>query len=61
MAGLTLPRERRRAEINGMGSGRTGRNVTLEGTGSFVVSVKGLFGRLRWGGFGSGTITFRSR
>src|SRR3954471_20938986 len=46
--------------MGGTGSGRTGGHATAEGTASFVLSVKGLLGRLPWGAVGSGTITFRS-
>src|SRR4051794_21762595 len=42
-----------------MGSGRTPRRVTDESTGSFVLSVKGLLGRLPRGAVGRGTVTFR--
>ncbi len=47
--------------MGGMGSGRTGGRPTEEATGSFVLTVKGLLGRLPWGAVGTGTITFRSR
>src|SRR4051794_34669912 len=47
--------------MGGMGSGRTGGNPTDEATGSFILSVKGLLGRLSWSAGGSGTVTFRSR
>src|SRR3954447_15257441 len=47
--------------MGGTGSGRTGGNPTDEATGSFVLSVKGLLGRLPWSAVGSGTVTFRSR
>src|SRR5690349_14626979 len=43
-----------------MGSGRTRRRVTDESTGSFVLSVKGLLGRLPRGAVVGGTVTFRS-
>jgi hypothetical protein len=42
-----------------MGSGRTRRRVTDESTGSFVLSVKGLLGRLPRGAVVGGTVTFR--
>ena len=45
--------------MGGMGSGRTRRRVTDESTGSFVLSVKGLLGRLPRGAVGGGTVTFR--
>src|SRR3954454_18823551 len=47
--------------MGGMGSGRTGGNPTDETTVSFILSVKGLLGRLPWSAVGSGTVTFRSR
>src|SRR3954454_6074458 len=43
-----------------MGSGRTRRRATDESTGSFVLGVKGLLGRLPRGAVGRGTVTFRS-
>ena len=46
--------------MGGMGSGRTPRRVTDESTGSFVLGVKGLLGRLPRGAVGRGTVTFRS-
>jgi hypothetical protein len=46
--------------VGGMGSGRTPRRVTDESTGSFVLGVKGLLGRLPRGAVGGGTVTFRS-
>ena len=45
--------------MGGMGSGRTRRRVTDESTGSFVLGVKGLPGRLPRGAVGGGTLTFR--
>ena len=45
--------------MGGFGSGRTRRRVTDESTGSFVLSVKGLLGRLPRGAVGGGTVTFR--
>jgi hypothetical protein len=45
--------------VGGMGSGRTPRRVTDESTGSFVLGVKGLLGRLPRGAVGGGTVTFR--
>src|SRR3954471_820216 len=47
--------------MGGMGSGRTGGNPTDETTVSFILSVKGLLGRLPWSAVGSGTVTFRSQ
>ena len=46
--------------MGGMGSGRTRRRVTDESTGSFVLGVKGLLGRLPRSAVGGGTVTFRS-
>jgi hypothetical protein len=46
--------------VGGMGSGRPRRRVTDESTGSFVLGVKGLLGRLPRGAVGRGTVTFRS-
>jgi hypothetical protein len=46
--------------VGGIGSGRTRRRVTDGSTGSFVLSVKGLLGRLPRGAVVGGTVTFRS-
>jgi hypothetical protein len=47
--------------MGGINSGRTGGWPTAEATGSFVLTMKGLFKDLRWNCIGSGTLTFRRR